>query len=247
MNPLTLAELKVEIVNICERWMKDGARDYPRQCWIAICYWKCSFTALPQTTYGNTWEPDIADTPVTQIGFQVLTNLADPWLMPHLAGWEVLSLPAQVSPCHPHQPSWDAPSPVLITGWDDNCVCREPDQMISQALFVSKPVKLCVLHTIRIESHCHFGTQKIHKCKNKYVLALSPLENYFLIVCSCLNSMRKIHGEWSFVLEGFMFQNIEVTNHLEVLVDSVVCEKLDKKSIKIQDNSRCAQFLSSQP
>lgn len=115
------------------------------------CYWKCSFMALPQTTYGNTSEPDIADIPVTQIGFQVLTNLADPWLMPHLAGWEVLSLPAQVSPCHPHQPSWDAPSPVLITGWDDNCVCREPDQMISQALFVSKPVKLCVLHTIRIK------------------------------------------------------------------------------------------------
>lgn len=38
--------------------------------------------------------------------------------------------------------------------------------------------------------------------------------------------MRKIHGEWSFVLEGFMFQNTEVTNHLDVLVDSAVCEKI---------------------
>lgn len=36
MNPLTLAELKVEIVNICESWMKGGARDCPWQCWIAM-------------------------------------------------------------------------------------------------------------------------------------------------------------------------------------------------------------------
>lgn len=64
---------------------------------------------------------------------------------------------------------------------------------------------------------------------------------------SCLNSMRKIHGKWSFVLEGFMFRNIEVTNCLEVLVDSAVHEKLDEKRSKIQDNSRYAQLLSSCP
>lgn len=54
--------------------------------------------------------------------------------------------------------------------------------------------------------------------------------------------MRKIHGKWSFVLEGFMFQNTEVTNFLEVLVDSAVCEKLDEKRLKIEDNSSPVLF-----
>lgn len=76
-------------------------------------------------------------------------------------------------------------------------------------------------------------------------MAPSLLENYLPIVCSYLNSMRKI--QCSFVLEGFMFQNTEVTNCLEVLVDSAVCEKMDEKRLKIQDNNRYAQLLSSCP
>lgn len=39
-----------------------------------------------------------------------------------------------------------------------------------------------------------------------------------------------------------MFQNTEVTNFLEVLVDSAVCEKLDEKRLKIEDNSSPVLF-----
>lgn len=48
-----------------------------------------------------------------------------------------------------------------------------------------------------------------------------------------------------FCLRRFHVSKHEVMNCLEVLIDSAVCEKLDKKRLKIQDNSRYAQLLSS--
>lgn len=109
-----------------------------------------------------------------------------------LAGWGVLSLPAQVSPCHPHQPSWDSPSAALITGWDDNCVYREPDQMISQTFFVSKPVKLCVFRTVRIEEN-RLAVTLVHKKDINVEINMYWLYHYWRTIFLLCTVFFKFH------------------------------------------------------
>lgn len=146
-NPLTLAELEVEVMNICESWMKGGARDCSRQCWgqTSLSKFPCAIGSA------HLWHfPRLMDhlwkhmktwycwhtSNTNWFSYKFLTCATPCWM----------TLPAQLSPCHPHQPSWDHP-PLLSSPGEMTTVFVECQTKWSHRLSLSQSPWNCVCST----------------------------------------------------------------------------------------------------